>query len=147
VCEFPKILTEIKNTGILPADVCDNYISWHCLLDTVVKRHLSLSSIEIPTDNKEPRILSHLEQNAVRYTAGAIIRKLLQKYLNEQQVLCLHDEFLKSKEEVNSSESDTSEIWNNFANRGGFTMSQILFLSYSLKLKISHTNTCKKKKQ
>jgi hypothetical protein len=120
-------LSEIKSTGVLPSEVCDNFILWQCLLDVIVKRHLSVSTRSETSIHRKPRILSIVEQNAIRYTAGAVIRKLFEKSVSEQQISCLHG-FLKRKDESNVSDDDTSETWIKFIDRGGlYSVTDVAF--------------------
>ena len=88
------------------------------LFDSLIKRHYKLNIVE----EKNPEVeLTYEEQNALRYTAGYVIKSLIGKLkrsahpLKEEMVCCLL--------ELNQTEEDTdgSEDWTKTMDRGGLT--------------------------
>ena len=63
------------------------------------------------------RILSHIEQNAVRHTAGYVVRKLIEKNKFDNEINeCLKSLLLQNGDEISD---DTSTQWLQTTDRGG----------------------------
>ena len=106
-------------------------ILWQLLLETVFKCFLTtaLASTNNQPDksSKNPRILSPIEENAIRYTAGYVIHKLENKYSaknKEYNIECatalkIMGTKLQQQTEEPVPQEDMSTRWTNLVNRGG----------------------------
>ena len=63
--KLPKLLTQLNNDSI-PSCCCKVFILWQCCIGKLLEKELSVSKDQT---SPKPRILSHVEQKAVRYTA------------------------------------------------------------------------------
>ena len=88
---------------------------WQCVIDVVVKDQLLLPS----TSATQPtRKLTSIEENAIRYTAGFVIKKMLDRCTcskDSDKRLCLTGLLTCDDEDVHHSES---ELWLNKTDRG-----------------------------
>ena len=112
-----------------------NYVMWQCIIDEVVKSELQLPSPDIITP-KPTRILTAIEENAVRFAAGFVIKKLLEKCCKDSaKIMCLKG-LLKSSndEEVYDSQS---EIWLNKIDRGYLKHINDIGYEFFIELEIS----------
>lgn len=99
--------------NVISQDIIDNTIFWQCLIDQLI---LVLGTPENHTAKQKPgiRILTKIEENAIRYTGGFVIRKVIssfkKKHLCIEQLLglLLDDELL---EEGESLPEDYSKVW------------------------------------
>jgi hypothetical protein len=91
---------------------------WQCVLDVILKKELQTPSQKNYSTNS--RILTHVEQNAVRYTAGFVMKKLMdKKNLDLASKECLQ-ELIKSRADVSDdSDDDSSKQWLRASDRGG----------------------------
>ena len=108
-------------------------ILWQLLLETVFKCFLTtaLASTNNQPDEvvMNPRILSPIEENAIRYTAGYVIHKLENKYSAKKKkeniecatALKIMGTKLQQTEEPVPQE-DMSTKWTNLVNRGGLLL-------------------------
>ena len=91
VKELPKILSEQDHHRLLPSTCCYDLIMWQCIVDHIVKMELLSLSKESQTRSINDRRLSLVEENAIRYTAGFVIKKLLDKFQGDNEVtMCLN---------------------------------------------------------
>ena len=85
---------------------------WQCVLEKIVGNELSQAtcSSSPKSDTKCHRVLSQVEQNSVRYTAGFVIRKLIEKNKFDSEKSEILEGFLKDSSS-NDDNCDTSEQW------------------------------------
>ena len=92
------MLDKYNLCNLLPCAVCQDFILWQLIVDKVVEKELELSRSRVCEKTEPPRILTLVEQNAIRYTAGSLIRRLLKKYKSDEtKVSCLNG-LLKSRD-------------------------------------------------
>jgi hypothetical protein len=85
VKELPIILSEHQHL-ISPSSCCHDLILWQCVVDVIVSKKLFSQLKETETSRKSvhcTRELSAVSENAIRYTAGSVMRKLLEKLKND----------------------------------------------------------------
>ena len=106
--EIPKLAEDLPSS-------CQDLILWQCVVDIILEEELTkLETTTIHHSEKTRRKLSPVEQNAIRYTAGSVIRKLLDKYkLNTSLTKVLNGML---KDEID--DDDTTEIWLGSVDRG-----------------------------
>lgn len=91
VKDLPKILSEQDHHHLLPSTCCYDLIMWQCVVDHIVKMELLSLSKESQTRSVNYRRLSLVEENAIRYAAGFVIKKLLEKFQGDNEVtMCLN---------------------------------------------------------
>lgn len=112
--ELPKLLTE--HGKLLPSGCLHDLILWQSLVNKVVEKELGHGVPKIAKKGNL-RKLTQVEQNAIIYTAGSVIRKLLDKYKSDTEMTHCLNELIKEKDEVD--EYDTSKVWLNISDRGG----------------------------
>ena len=108
-------------------------VLWQLLLENVFKIFLTVTLAPVSDtvvstgDQSNPRILSAIEENAIRYTAECIISKLEKKYCKRKPkedtecAAALKDMGTKLHQRVAESE-DMSTKWTNLINRGGLLL-------------------------
>lgn len=69
---LPLLLSELKEKSI-SFSCCEDYIMWQCIIDEILQNELKVSKGGMTGMSLSPQLLSHVEQNAVRYTAGFVI--------------------------------------------------------------------------
>ena len=73
--------------------------------------------------SEDPRVLSTVELNAIKYTAGYVIRKLMQKYASCEAITkCLREMVEGGEADVPSSDAEfhcLTSIYQSKVNRGG----------------------------
>lgn len=116
--ELPELLTKQDTDKLLPSACCHDFILWQCIVDHLVERELKIPQALCLADGKYPRVLTHVEQNAITYTAGSVIRKLLDRYkfIDKEKTECLNG-LIKDRSEIDAC--DSSEVWLNTTDRGG----------------------------
>ena len=79
--DLPVFMKEQEKNGKFHEEICNDTILWQCVLEKIVGNELSQAtcSSSPKSDTKCHRVLSQVEQNSVRYTAGFVIRKLIEK--------------------------------------------------------------------
>ena len=111
---LPLWLSERKTELIIPESCCDDYILWQCCIDKILERELS----ELKESNSisKPRVLNHVEQNAMRYAAGSVMQKLQKKWASDQVV----QECLCGLLQLECDDcQDSAERWLEATDRGG----------------------------
>lgn len=108
-----------------------------CVFAVLIKRNNQLNAQE---EKEFDASLTFEEQNALRYTAGAVIKALLRKLkrsadpLKEEMTICLLE--LNRNEDVSK---DESEDWTSLVDRGGLThiddLTYSIFVSMELEVK------------
>ena len=112
---LPLLLSQLKDKSAVPSTCCDDYILWQCIIDKLLENELRIVKDTRPS-SKPPRVLSHVEQNGIRYAAGSVIRKLETKYKGDKALMeCL---CVLLKEEVEYKQ-DSTEQWLETTDRGG----------------------------
>lgn len=110
---LPNMLSELDRQAI-PNCCCDDYILWQCYIEKILEKELAVSKVSI---SAKPRVLTHVEQNAVRYTAGSVVRKFIWKYRHNTIFKDCLDTLLFPDGSVDSQ--DSSENWLKATDRGG----------------------------
>ena len=101
----------------IPSCCCKDFVLWQCCIEKLLEKELSVSKDQRPP---KPRILSHVEQNAVRYTAGSVIKKVIKKRKHMHDIAineCLNG-LLQDKSDIVDNQ-DSSEHWLKATDRGG----------------------------
>ena len=119
--DLPIFIKEQEKNGKFHVDICNDMILWQCLLDKVLSNELSRSKCSAVRATKCHRVLSQVEQNAVRYTAGFVIRKLIEKNKFDAEKSDILKGFLKDKSSIDDS-NDSSEQWLKTSDRGGLKL-------------------------
>ncbi len=103
-----------------------DFTVWQCIIDKVFNKQFfeQTSSTSHPSSSTAPRTLTRVEENAVRYTAGFVLRKLLCKYRKQKSshagefVECLQSLVMTDSEESHD-QPDLSDTWLEKVDRGG----------------------------
>ena len=112
---MPLWSSELKTEPIIPGSCCDDYILWQCCIDKILEKELCVLK---GTNNSisKPRILNHVDQNAIWYAAGSVMRKLQKKWASDHVV----QEFLCGLLQLECDEcQDSTEQWLEATDRGG----------------------------
>ena len=116
--ELPELLHKQENDNLLPSDCCQDFILWQCIVDKVVEKELAVPETGTNNSERVPRKLSHVEQNAIAYCAGSVIRKMLNKWKDDAvKTECLK-QLVKDRDLID--DLDSSQLWLNASDRGGF---------------------------
>ncbi|XP_019858382.1 PREDICTED: uncharacterized protein LOC109586630 [Amphimedon queenslandica] len=121
----------------IPQSCCSDFILWQCFLDKILEKELFIREVDrLPS---KARVLSHVEQNAIRYAAGSVIRKLQLKWKSDhdiQECLCV---LLQLEEE---DCRDSTEQWIETTDRGGlyYITSMMWHMNCSLRLNFLSTS-------
>ena len=93
VNELPLILS--------PLCCSQDLILWQCILDVIIKKRIScVSKRSEICKSGGVRKMSAVSENAVRYTAGSVMRKLLEMYKSDTEVTeCLRS-MLKGGDDI-----------------------------------------------
>uniref|UniRef100_A0A1X7TZ21 Uncharacterized protein n=1 Tax=Amphimedon queenslandica TaxID=400682 RepID=A0A1X7TZ21_AMPQE len=113
---LPNMLSELMDRQEIPNCCCDDYILWQCYIEKILEKELAVSKVSILA---KPRVLTHVEQNAVRYVAGSVVRKLITKYRHNTIFKECLDALLFQKSDVTVDSQDSSEDWLKATDRGG----------------------------
>ena len=88
---------------------------WQCYIDKLLENELASVKRKSSVTSKS-RVLTQVEQNAIRYAAGSVIRKLGKKWRNDYNMKeCLYG-LLKEEGE---DDPDSTEQWIETTDRGG----------------------------
>lgn len=91
--------------------MCHDYILWQCLLDEIFNEQLTIFKMKTLLQ-KNSRVLSHVEQNTIRFTASAVIRKLLEREKYDDKKISILHQLMKSKSERRIEDyENTNEKW------------------------------------
>ena len=120
-CVLPKILK--KYEGVLPGT--DDFILWQCVLDQIfMKTFFNESEGQPAPIMPEARQLTTVEENAVRYTAGFVVHKLLGIY--QKKKTSTASDYVDCLNSMTSSsdnyEGQDSMKWTQKTNRGGLCL-------------------------
>lgn len=74
--EVPTLLDELGTN--LPESVSKDSILWQCLVDVVLKARLDDA---ISSCSKNVKDYTHVEENAIQYAAGYILKKSIAKMM------------------------------------------------------------------
>jgi hypothetical protein len=117
--ELPQWLAKLGDQ--LPKCCCEDYILWQNYLDKLIEKELSLtkssSNTTTTSTSSKPRVPTHVEQNAIRYVGGSVIRKLNSKWRHDNVTKECLKEFLHDGGA--EDHEDSTEEWLQITNRGG----------------------------
>jgi hypothetical protein len=73
-----------------PESLCGNvYNLWQCIVEKIVEKELETYDSQ-PRNVNTVKVLDITQQNAVRYTAGSVVRKLIEnEKADEEKIDCL----------------------------------------------------------
>lgn len=137
---WAKLLRESIGTEACP--IFYQFVT-DAIMEELIKQHFP---VEVAQSEKDLPPLDYEETNALRFTAGYIIRALRKKIersahpLMEELVLCLVE--MEEKEVIEHE----SEVWTNTIDRGGLkhisNMTYMLFMSMELELRKQLRSGC-----
>uniref|UniRef100_A0A1X7SNS5 Uncharacterized protein n=1 Tax=Amphimedon queenslandica TaxID=400682 RepID=A0A1X7SNS5_AMPQE len=128
--DMPSLLELESSKLLLPEPVLKDFILWQCIVDHIISA--KLLEPQSHADTLKVRILSQVEQNGLRYAAGAVIRKLLEENRFDIKKFQILDGLLIS--ENNEADGDSSTVWLSNTNRGGLKI--ITDLAFELFIEI-----------
>lgn len=114
--DLPQLLIVEDTQHRLPSTCCSDFILWQCVIDEIIAKELQVSRCTSESTTK-PRIVSHVEQNAIRYSAGYVIRKQLQKKKLDMETKECLERLLRDRDD--ETENDSSDKWLRTTDRGG----------------------------
>ena len=111
--ELTKILAEQDSCNLLPSTCCRDFILWQCLIDEILR--IELLAVSTATSKTMPwRKLTTVEENAIRFTAGYVMKKMLSKYKCDREAT----QCLKSLLKDADTYSHFSEVWTRNTDKG-----------------------------
>ena len=108
----------ISKESAIPSEIKENMIFWQCLVDQLI---VSFNKSCVKKRCNDIRILTKVEENALRYTGGYIIRKVINCFKRKKicidplLALLLHDDDLLEE----MSLIDYTTAWIQKTDRGG----------------------------
>jgi hypothetical protein len=111
VCSYLKLIKHLLSPGVFskfhesfhqfsttelfslidsPESLCGNvYNLWQCIVEKIVEKELETYDSQ-PRNVNTVKVLDITQQNAVRYTAGSVVRKLIEnEKADEEKIDCL----------------------------------------------------------
>ena len=83
---------------------------WQCIVDRIVTIELlAVTSTKSQTRHTDFRRLSPIEENAIRYIAGSVMKKVVQKYHSDSEVVHCLNSMLKDSDDIEIHYSEAKE--------------------------------------